>query len=229
VTVYKSLPWLFVPTIIILIIAGVYVEEYDNEPWSQFSVILASIAIALAVAIFAFQQIQSGKLQEILEDVHKSTVNVNLLLGDKRKVYADTILHWWLNFEFNYKHVFNIYNKFIVRREGTFEHQENTRKNILENYTRYLQTWRPQITPMMMVEVFGKSIADKWSRLISRSSMDANLWQPSTEDGLKLLLKHFQDCYAELGELRDLLLEYASEDVKSKVKKRMDESTNETE
>ena len=64
--VYRSLPWIFVPTIILLVIAGVYVEAYDDNPWTEFSVILASIGIAVALAVFAIQTFQQGELAEIL-------------------------------------------------------------------------------------------------------------------------------------------------------------------
>lgn len=64
--IYRSLPWVFVPTIILLVIAGVYVESYDDDPWTEFGVILASIGIALALAIFVIQTHQQGELTDIL-------------------------------------------------------------------------------------------------------------------------------------------------------------------
>lgn len=79
--VYRSLPWIFVPSIILLVVAGVYVEEYDDKPWTEFSVILASIGIAVALAVFAIQTFQQGEIAELLK---KSKERKDAEIKDKK-------------------------------------------------------------------------------------------------------------------------------------------------
>jgi len=210
-----------------LLFAGGILLGVVFTTWDTISLILASISIGIALAIFAVQQNQGGKIQGVVDQIDKTTRENADLLSDKREVYADTIINWWLMFDFSYWNTFDNYNKFIVRKEGTNEQMENTRNNIIDHYTRHLQIWRPNIAPMEIVEVYGKKYAQPWNHLIVTSSMDVNLWQPTTEEGFKLMLKHYQECYWELVEIKNMMLQYASDDIKNKVGTRIEENTKE--
>ncbi len=89
---YKALPWVFTPTIVILIIAGVYVEDYDNSPWTQFSVILAAISIAVAIAIFVIQTYQQGEIVEIIQKIDKAEKKEKDDNDEKREYYSKMLV-----------------------------------------------------------------------------------------------------------------------------------------
>jgi len=90
---YRYLPWLFVPPIIILIIAGAYVESYDDEPWTQFSVILAAISIGVAVGIFVFQSYQQGEIAELITKGNDRDDREDKERRRKRDYYEKQYIH----------------------------------------------------------------------------------------------------------------------------------------
>ena len=213
-----------IPVLVSIAFAIGFAFNYEPDPYAELAVILASISIGLSLGIFVIQQIQGNKLQDVVDEVHTATVERNTLLNDKREVFADEIIRWWLSFEFDYEHTFDIHQRFILDHEGTDEQANNTRNNIIELFKTNLQKRRPPITSMEMVEVFGKKLANPWNHLIFQSSIDSSIHLLREEEfGLKLLLTHYQKCFNLLTTMKDELIQYASNPMKTTVSERLSE------
>lgn len=98
---------------------------------------------------------------------------------------------------------------------------------VVNNFTMHLQTWRPNITVLEMVEIFGKDIAQSWQKIIIHTSTDVKLYDMTDEMDLDYLLTDYQKCYNFILELKEKLLKYASKEIQEEVKKRVkDHSDN---
>jgi len=194
------------------------------HPDIEYPLYVSGVSAFLAFIIFLVQRRQGKKIKELVNVVHDATEERNQLLSDKRQVLADEILQWWLNFDFSYKNTIDTFDKFIVREEEPNE-KESTRINIIEHYNNHLHSWKPKISAMEIVEVFGKKYFQPWSHLTSKASMEAILWQPYTDPGLKLLITHYQKCYSYLVIVKDLMLDYCSDNMREEIKQRVEENS----
>lgn len=82
-----------------LLFAGGVLLGLVIDTWDTLSLILASISIGLAIAIFAIQQSQGGKLTGLVTQIDETTRENQRLLSDKRELYADNIVTWWLRLD----------------------------------------------------------------------------------------------------------------------------------
>ena len=57
-----------------------------------------------------------------------------------------------------------------------------------------LQILRPKIEPIELVKIFGKKITNPWHKLTLDCSIGSEIYQPSSDEGMKLLLDHYNEC-----------------------------------
>ncbi len=189
---------------------------YPHEPFVVLSIFLGTISIGLVIAIFAIQQSQGSKIKDLILNVGKTSREQSELIKGVRDVYASSFVHWVHSISQSYEHVIKLYEKNYLGSPNLSQKKETARNNLIDYYDRHLITWFPKIELMELVKTFGKKIANNVWR--SQTHLNAQMWQPSDDKGMKLMIDDYKEQVKKAVILKDKFLPYCDDGTKTKDK-----------
>lgn len=177
---------------------------YSDDPLIVISIFLGSIAIGLAIAIFAFQQNQSGQIKEVLDKVNETNKELHQVLHGKRRRIADLILVRIIDFE-------KIYNIIKKEHKKYEEEDQKFKEDAFDRVFRLIENTKnldvKGCDEPVMYEAFEEPIPSQYRTLLE--NVFACILTEKSE-GIEQAIKNLDIIWKQIQPLTKQLLKYST-------------------
>lgn len=199
---------------------------YSHEPFTILSIYFSSIAIGLAIAIFAIQQSQGDRIRELVKDVHVFADVQTKVRENKQRKYARIILSGLNMIDFELEGV-KIQHKFLKAiKFGDFEKEKQHRDQLIGHYYRiqkiYTDYHLKDIDSDILLEVFNELIEEQYWNTWSKVSLSADIYLMSGDVKLDFFVEKMDEGRPEFVKLKNLVIECIPKKERSRYEKMFD-------